>query len=41
VLTIPEVSDVHVGNISCVAENAAGKVTCEARIEVGMLKSIF
>ncbi|XP_011495830.1 PREDICTED: muscle M-line assembly protein unc-89 [Ceratosolen solmsi marchali] len=35
VLTIPEVADVHRGNISCIAENAAGKVTCEATIEVG------
>ncbi|XP_031789486.1 uncharacterized protein LOC100679567 isoform X4 [Nasonia vitripennis] len=35
VLTIPEVGSVHAGNISCVAENAAGKAVCEAKIEVG------
>ncbi|XP_019884311.1 titin isoform X6 [Camponotus floridanus] len=34
VLTIPEVGDAHVGTISCVAENAAGKATCSAKVEI-------
>lgn len=35
VLTIPEVGDAHVGTISCVAENAAGKAICSAKVEIG------
>ncbi|XP_054013283.1 titin isoform X3 [Hylaeus anthracinus] len=35
VLTIPETESTHVGTISCVAENAAGKATCSARLEIG------
>ncbi|XP_076385572.1 uncharacterized protein LOC105662897 isoform X4 [Megachile rotundata] len=35
VLTIPETGNTHVGTISCVAENAAGKAICSARLEIG------
>lgn len=35
VLTIPETESTHAGIISCVAENAAGKATCSARLEIG------
>ncbi|XP_043261539.1 uncharacterized protein LOC122402644 [Colletes gigas] len=35
VLTIPETGSTHVGTISCVAENAAGKAICTARLEIG------
>ncbi|KAG7188139.1 hypothetical protein KM043_013360 [Ampulex compressa] len=35
VLTIPETGNVHIGTVSCVAENAAGKAICTAKIEVG------
>ncbi|OAD58515.1 Muscle M-line assembly protein unc-89 [Eufriesea mexicana] len=35
VLTIPETGSTHVGTISCVAENAAGKAICSARLEIG------
>ncbi|XP_076636076.1 uncharacterized protein LOC143349064 isoform X2 [Colletes latitarsis] len=35
VLTIPETGSTHVGTISCVAENAAGKAVCTARLEIG------
>ncbi|XP_011705984.1 PREDICTED: uncharacterized protein LOC105461199 isoform X2 [Wasmannia auropunctata] len=40
VLTIPEVGDAHAGTISCVAENAAGKAICSAKIEIdnGLVK---
>lgn len=34
VLTIPEVGDAHVGTISCVAENAAGRAICSAKVEI-------
>lgn len=37
VLTIPEVGDAHVGTISCVAENAAGRAICSAKVEIGKL----
>lgn len=39
VLTIPAVEDAHVGIISCVAENAAGRAICSAKIEIGKLIS--
>lgn len=35
VLTIPETGSTHVGTISCVAENAAGKAICSARLDIG------
>ncbi|XP_026674575.1 muscle M-line assembly protein unc-89 isoform X5 [Ceratina calcarata] len=35
VLTIPETESTHAGIISCVAENAAGKAICSARLEIG------
>lgn len=35
VLTIPETGSTHVGTISCVAENAAGKAVCSARLDIG------
>ena len=35
VLTIPEVAKEHSGTVSCVAENAAGKAICSAKVEVG------
>ncbi|XP_078042862.1 uncharacterized protein LOC144473128 isoform X2 [Augochlora pura] len=35
VLTIPETGSTHAGTISCVAENAAGKAICSARLEIG------
>ncbi|XP_076170517.1 uncharacterized protein LOC143148247 isoform X3 [Ptiloglossa arizonensis] len=35
VLTIPETGSTHAGTISCVAENAAGKAICGARLEIG------
>ncbi|KAL6255449.1 hypothetical protein P5V15_013784 [Pogonomyrmex californicus] len=34
VLTIPAVRDAHVGTISCVAENAAGRAICSAKLEI-------
>lgn len=34
VLTIPEASKEHVGSISCVAENSAGRATCTAQLDV-------
>ncbi|XP_018397085.1 PREDICTED: muscle M-line assembly protein unc-89-like, partial [Cyphomyrmex costatus] len=34
VLTIPVVRDALVGTITCVAENAAGRAVCSARIEI-------
>ncbi|KAL6428689.1 hypothetical protein ACFW04_007940 [Cataglyphis niger] len=34
VLTIPEVGDAHVGTISCLAENVAGKAICSAKVEI-------
>ncbi|XP_057334956.1 titin isoform X6 [Microplitis mediator] len=34
VLTIPETSQEHVGFISCVAENTAGKATCTTQLDV-------
>ncbi|XP_012542170.2 titin isoform X3 [Monomorium pharaonis] len=34
VLTIPAVEDAHVGTISCVAENVAGKTICSAKVEI-------
>ncbi|CAD1476295.1 unnamed protein product, partial [Heterotrigona itama] len=34
VLTIPETGGTHVGTISCVAENAAGKAICSARLDI-------
>ncbi|XP_018309582.1 uncharacterized protein [Mycetomoellerius zeteki] len=34
VLTIPVVRDAHVGTISCVAENAAGRAVCSAKVEI-------
>ncbi|RLU22075.1 hypothetical protein DMN91_006455 [Ooceraea biroi] len=34
VLTIPEVGDAHIGTVSCVAENAAGKAICSAKVEI-------
>lgn len=34
VLTIPEVGDAHVGIITCIAENAAGRATCSAQVEI-------
>ncbi|KAL0100113.1 hypothetical protein PUN28_019517 [Cardiocondyla obscurior] len=34
VLTIPEVGNAHVGTISCVAENTAGKAICSAKVEI-------
>ncbi|XP_018338023.1 PREDICTED: titin-like isoform X4 [Trachymyrmex septentrionalis] len=34
VLTIPIVRDTHVGTISCVAENAAGRAVCNAKVEI-------
>ncbi|XP_072764140.1 uncharacterized protein [Anoplolepis gracilipes] len=34
VLTIPEVGNAHVGTISCVAENAAGRAICSAKVEI-------
>lgn len=37
VLTIPEVGDAHVGTISCIAENAAGRAICSAKVEIGKL----
>ncbi|XP_033332507.2 uncharacterized protein LOC117223969 isoform X2 [Megalopta genalis] len=35
VLTIPETGSTHAGTISCVAENAAGKAICSARLDIG------
>lgn len=35
VLTIPEVGDAHIGIITCIAENAAGRAVCSAQVEVG------
>ncbi|XP_043502049.1 muscle M-line assembly protein unc-89 isoform X6 [Polistes fuscatus] len=35
VLTIPETGSSHAGTISCVAENTAGKATCNAKLEIG------
>ncbi|XP_067210497.1 uncharacterized protein zormin isoform X3 [Linepithema humile] len=42
VLTIPEVGDAHIGTISCVAENAAGRAVCSAKVEIdsGSVKQI-
>lgn len=37
VLTIPAVGNAHVGTISCVAENAAGRTICSAKVEIGEL----
>ncbi|XP_046833268.1 uncharacterized protein LOC124430549 isoform X7 [Vespa crabro] len=34
VLTIPETGSSHAGTISCVAENTAGKATCNAKLEI-------
>lgn len=39
VLTIPAVEDAHVGIISCVAENAAGRAICSSKVEIGKLMS--
>ncbi|XP_014601997.1 PREDICTED: uncharacterized protein LOC106785786 isoform X2 [Polistes canadensis] len=36
VLTIPETGSSHAGTISCVAENTAGKATCNAKLEIGI-----
>ncbi|XP_015171223.1 PREDICTED: titin isoform X2 [Polistes dominula] len=36
VLTIPETESSHAGTISCVAENTAGKATCNAKLEIGI-----
>ena len=41
VLTIPETGSTHVGTISCVAENAAGKAICSARLDIGESYSPF
>ncbi|XP_012061613.1 PREDICTED: uncharacterized protein LOC105624873 [Atta cephalotes] len=40
VLTIPVVRDAHVGTVSCVAENAAGRAVCSAKVEIdsGLVK---
>jgi len=35
VLTIPEVGDAHIGTVSCVAENAAGRAICSAEVQIG------
>lgn len=34
VLAIPEVGNAHIGTISCVAENAAGRAICSAKVEI-------
>ncbi|XP_014485705.1 PREDICTED: uncharacterized protein LOC106750117 isoform X2 [Dinoponera quadriceps] len=34
VLTIPEVGDAHIGTITCIAENAAGRAVCSAQVEI-------
>ncbi|XP_018360288.1 PREDICTED: titin isoform X3 [Trachymyrmex cornetzi] len=34
VLTIPVVRDAHIGTISCIAENAAGRAVCSAKVEI-------
>uniref|UniRef100_A0A0C9RAI6 Unc-89_2 protein n=1 Tax=Fopius arisanus TaxID=64838 RepID=A0A0C9RAI6_9HYME len=34
ILKIPEITGEHVGSISCIAENIAGKVTCTAKLDI-------
>lgn len=41
VLTIPEVGDAHIGIVSCIAENAAGRAICSAKVEIGELTHLY